>query len=45
MYLREVSSDQWESIIGQDTQTDTENQRDQGKKKVDGNCKYTAHIT
>lgn len=32
VYLREVSSNQWENIIGQDTQTGCENLPGQGKK-------------
>ena len=32
VYLREVSSNQWENIIGQDTQTGSENLAGQGKK-------------
>ena len=32
VYLREVSSNQWENIIGQDPQTSSENLAGQGKK-------------
>lgn len=33
VYLREVSSDQWQSIIGQATQADSDNHGEQGKEK------------